>query len=233
MIPTLGLFEIVPRYCSNAIAATAWAEPLIAASNLAFLLTAVACANDLRQQQRGPLRAAFWLLIAEVVLIGAASLLFHTFQTRWSRALDMLAIGLFMLTYMLVAVRGLLGFPARSAVAAVAMFVAACIGASLLRCNGERCLSGTLSYAPALIALTAVGFSLRKRSKTTGNDVLSAAALLSVALLMRSTSFPLCEQPGMADVAAGTLVAWLLIIALMLWFLLRASIALSIPRTPP
>ena len=51
-----------------------------------------------------------WLLIAEVVLTGAASLLFHTVQSRWSRALDMIAIGLFMLTYMHVAVRRLLGF---------------------------------------------------------------------------------------------------------------------------
>jgi hypothetical protein len=56
MIPTLGLFEIVPRCCGKAIAATAWTEPLIAASNLAFLLTAVACATELRRRQHAAVR---------------------------------------------------------------------------------------------------------------------------------------------------------------------------------
>jgi hypothetical protein len=178
MILAIDWFELVPRYCGAAIASTAWAEPLIAAANLAFLVTSVVCARDLRRQQSGPLTAAFWLLLAEVLLIGAASLLFHTVQSRWSRALDLMAIGLFMLTYMLVAVRGLLGFSARTTAAAVALFVTACVGATLLRCGGERCLSGTLSYLPALLALAAVGISLRQRSKSASNGVLEAAGLL-------------------------------------------------------
>ena len=54
MIPAIDWLEIVPRYCGAAIAATPWAEPLIAAANLAFLVTAVLCADDLRKHQNGP-----------------------------------------------------------------------------------------------------------------------------------------------------------------------------------
>jgi hypothetical protein len=225
VLQTTGWFEVVPRYCESALAAQGWAEPAIAGANLAFLLTAVLCARDLRLLPFGRVTAALWLLLAETVLIGTSSLLFHVFQTRWSRALDLFAIALFMLTFAAVALRGLVGFSVRATATAMSLFIAACIGAVMVRCGTERCLSGTLSYVPALVAMTAIGCKLGQRSKPAGSGVLTAAGLLFGALLLRGGSFPLCREPGLTNVAVGSLLAWLLLLALMLWFLLHASIA--------
>jgi hypothetical protein len=66
-----------------------------------------------------------------------------------------------------------------------------------------------------------------------GNSVVTSAGVRFVALLTRGSSVPLCDEQQMASTAVGALVLWLLLIARLLWLLLRASIAFSTPRTRP
>jgi hypothetical protein len=214
---TQSLHEIVPRYCATALAASSWAEPLIALANLAFVSTAILCARDLhRQRYPGIATALLRLLILEITGIGAASLLFHVMQTRWSRSIDLAAIALFMVTFAGLASLAL-GQTVRSTGGWLALFAAACIAASTMHCGTGRCLSGTLSYTPALAGMIVIGWRLGARYSAARSLMLPAAAVFLGGLVVRALSFPLCETPAMFRIAAVTLV--------MLRLLLQASFA--------
>jgi TRAP-type mannitol/chloroaromatic compound transport system permease large subunit len=113
----------------------------------------------------------------------------------------------------------------RATVGWVALFVAACVAPSLVRCNGDRCFSGTFSYAPALISMVVIGFRSAQRSQQAGRLITAAAALFMLALAVRTISFSWCEQAARSTLAIVALVLWLVLIATTLHLLLRGAIA--------
>ena len=113
------------RYCERAQDPSFWAEPLNAVSNVAFLAVAGVVLGKLARPSRGsavghPVLVA--LLAVLVAAIGVGSFLFHTFATRWARTADVAPIGVFMVAYLVLALRAFLGWSWPAVVLGVAVF---------------------------------------------------------------------------------------------------------------
>jgi hypothetical protein len=82
----------VDLYCER-LSAGFWAEPVNALTNVAFLVAALLAARALAG--RTALVSGPVLLVALMALIGLGSFAFHTLATRGAALLDVIPIGLF------------------------------------------------------------------------------------------------------------------------------------------
>ncbi len=114
--------EKVFAYCERGSDPGFWAEPLNAVSNAAFIIAAVLALIDWRRSRR---EAMELLLIITVFLIGIGSFLFHTVATKWARFGDVAPIGVFMLGYLVFALRRFVGLNWPGAAVAIGCFLAA------------------------------------------------------------------------------------------------------------
>ena len=195
-----------------------WAEPLNAATNLAFFVAAgVALVLALRAER---LDGAVTFLIALMVAIGTGSLLFHTFATVWAAMTDTGPIGLFILSFFAIAMNRFAGLGWGRSVALTLAFLA---GMGLLswalRLTVGPYLGGSQSYLPALLALLGVGMWLGGRSHPASRFLLAAAGLFAVSLAFRTVDRPLCDIWPV-----GTHFAWHVLNAAVLCTLLVALI---------
>lgn len=229
--------EQIFRYCERGHAAGLMAEPLNAVSNLAFL--AVACVAARRLGASGPAVAASglavdatrtvtWAMVLLVALIGLGSFLFHVLATRWAQLADVIPIGVFMLVYLVFALRVLLGLRWPGAALGLGAFVLALAMAMRLCPPAEdvlspACLNGTAVYAPALLAMAAIGIVLRLREHRAAGAVLAAATLFLISMLMRSADIVMCDATRLAGHPAGLHVLWHLINAAVLHLLLTVA----------
>jgi hypothetical protein len=76
----MALNDPIDLYCER-LHAGLWAEPVNAASNLAFFLAAAGA--YMLWKREGKNDRFILLLIGLAVLVGIGSTLFHTFATRW------------------------------------------------------------------------------------------------------------------------------------------------------
>ncbi|MGE0860047.1 MAG: ceramidase domain-containing protein [Gammaproteobacteria bacterium] len=180
------------------------AEPLNAFTNLAFLLAA------LHAWRGANGRADARLLAALIAVIGLGSGLFHTLATPAAQWCDVLPIGIFQLSFLMLYLRHVRGLAVAACAAWLAAFVIALAAAAPLTAP----LNGSLAYAPALVALTALGVSHLRRLQDPG--LLLAAALFLVSLTARSLDLALC-----ARWPAGTHFLWHLLNALLLGSLVQ------------
>lgn len=231
--------EQVFRYCERGHETGLFAEPFNAASNAAFLLVSMLAALRLARVggSAGAARPVAWVLIALVALIGIGSFLFHVLATRWAQLADVVPIAAFMLLYLGFALRFLLGL----AWPAVALGLAALIGAlgmAIHLCPPEEaplssaCLNGTVAYAPALLAMAAVGIALQRRGHWAAGQVLAAAGLFLVSMTMRSVDMAACETTRLGAHPVGLHVLWHLFNAATLYLLLMVAVR-AVPRCQP
>src|SRR5215813_10557370 len=114
--------EPISLYCERTSPAF-WAEPLNAASNVAFLIAAALALVLWRSQERkDPATAA---LIAVTAVIGLGSFTFHTLATKGAVLLDVIPIGLFVYGYLLLALRRFLQLSLVAAFTTLAAFIVA------------------------------------------------------------------------------------------------------------
>ncbi len=232
--------EQVLRYCERGQETGLLAEPLNAASNIAFLVAALAAARTHAAQ---PARAGdatvavVRLLIALVALIGLGSLVFHMLATRWAQLADVVPIAAFMLLYLAFALRVLLGCGWTGVALGLGAFVLALAIALAVCAPGEAslsplCLNGTLGYAPALLALAGVGMALRTRRHPAAGAMLTAAGVLAVAMAMRSADMAACAATELAGHPRGLHVLWHLLNAAALYLLMKAAVKTvgAVPR---
>lgn len=191
------------------------AEPLNAVTNLAFLLAA------LQAWRRAGDRLDARLLAALIGLIGLGSGLFHTLATPAAQWCDVLPIGVFQLSFLWLYLRHVRGLGIAACAAWLAAFVLALIVAAPLSAP----LNGSLAYAPALGALTALGVSHLRRLGDAG--LLLAAALFLVSLTARSLDLALCERWPL-----GTHFVWHLLNALLLASLVRLYVRARTTLSP-
>jgi hypothetical protein len=231
------------RYCERGQDASFWAEPLNAISNGAFMIVAAAGAAALWRRQvtarrDDPDRWALWALVALVAIIGAGSFAFHTFATRWAALADVAPIGAFMLGYLAYALRRYVDLAWWAVVFGLVVFVAALQIAGSIECRPGLlavtaaargpCLNGTLGYAPALLAMLAIGSWLVLASdRATGAMLLTAGAVFAVSMVLRTVDFEVCAATRLLGKARGTHALWHLCNALTLYLLLRAAIERS------
>ncbi len=233
----MGLSEHVFLYCERGTSAALLAEPFNAASNVAFLLAALAALWLLLRRPKQDRSADHYLLIVLVFLIGLGSLAFHLFATQGTELADVIPIDVFMLVYFGFALNRFLGVPPGWTVLTVIGF-AAIVGLTMqVKCWGGgigfpdasvsgagECLNGSLVYLPALVAMAVVGGLLWERVHPAGPLILWAALIFILSVTFRSLDLALCEAYTVEGRKVGTHFVWHLLNGLALFLLLRASL---------
>jgi hypothetical protein len=232
-------------YCERS-APGFWGEPLNAVSNLAFLVAAFLC---WRMLERGGGRdlPSVWL-IALMVLIGVGSGAFHTLPSRTTVLMDVVPIGVFILSAIVFAVRRYISAPWWLAVAAGVAFAALSprIGAAFAGLLPR----GGAGYLPALLAMPMIAAAMLFRASRleargrSRKDVAWAGgeadpALAATAAALRSASRPILlatlvfalsltlrtlDQPFCGRNPLGLHFLWHLLNAAVLHLIVRANI---------
>ncbi len=210
--------SFVGAYCERLGSPAFLAEPLNAATNLAFILAAFIALVAARGARRDP---AILTLILLAALIGIGSFLFHTIPNRITVLADVLPIQAFILTYVWLATRRYLGQPFWLSVGASAAFFLA--SGIFVAAIGSRTLGGSVGYLPALVALVGFGIAIQRRGgekdRHAARALFAAAAVFAVSLSMRTLDMPFCEP-----VPFGLHFGWHLLNAVVLAILMLAAI---------
>jgi hypothetical protein len=209
--------QAIDSYCERTSAAF-WAEPVNAATNLAFLVAALL--GFVLWRRSGRRDSASLFLVILVGVIGIGSFLFHTFANRWSSLADIVPISVFIYAYFGLALVRFVGLGRGVAALATLAFLGASVAAGPLLAPLAGSSSG---YFPALAALIAVGGGLTLAGRAPGPLVLAAGGVFAVSL-----AFRMADQPVCADWPLGTHFGWHILNATTLGLLLVAAI-----RTPP
>jgi hypothetical protein len=233
----MALGEHVFLYCERGSSAALLAEPVNAASNVAFLLAALGGLSLLVLRPRAERSADHYLLIGLVLLIGLGSLAFHLYATEVTELADVLPIGVFMLVYLGFALNRFIGVPVGWTMLLVLGFTALMAADMQVKCwdggigipaadvQGVRpCLNGSLFYLPALGALIVVGLLLEEKRHRAAPYLLWAAAILAVSVTLRTLDMALCDKVVIEGRKIGTHFAWHVLNGLALFLLLRASL---------
>jgi hypothetical protein len=185
----------VDLYCERT--GPAWdAEPLNAATNLAFLAAAAWL-----WRRHGRAGADLRTVAVLLALIGLCSLAFHTLATAWAGLADTLAIGVWIWFYLQrLLVRGL-GWRNAAALAAVAGWVAASQLAEAALPPGLW--NGSVAYLPAALTLLAATAWIAAARPAALGPFAIATATFAVSITLRSLDMALCEAWP-----AGTHFAW-------------------------
>jgi len=231
-------------YCERGFDPSFWAEPVNAITNAGFVMAAAVAYLLLYNEPDHRRTFGKHLLILLVFVIGAGSFLFHTFATRWAAIADVAPIGIFMLAYLVYALRRYVGANVFWTLVGLAIFIGAMMAAGRLQCwDGQigfnlelpegargRCLNGSVSYLPAWAAmvliggyLTAFGANALTRRRT-GPLVLAAGVIFTASIAFRSLDLMLCQSVSIAGQPLGTHFAWHLLNAVTLFLLLVAAI---------
>ena len=221
----MNLGEVVTRQCQAGFDQHGWAGPLVAGANVAFLIVAIDAARELRVRSLHGDKFDLYLLIAFVPVIGFASFLFQVSSQLWSRALDIGAIGAFSIGFLAVATGRIFSLDRRARLGCLVGFALISAACACVRCGGEPCLHGTLSYAPALAAMTIAVWTLMRAGHPAARYFVTAGGLFAIALTIRVAGLRLCDLPRYSAVGVATLVAWLLLTASVIRHLLHGLMA--------
>ena len=201
-----------------------WAEPVNAITNAAFIIAAIV--GLIAARRAGRLDAPVLLLAALVFAIGTGSFLFHTLATRWAGIADVLPILLFIVSYLVFALRRFfgLGWPLSVIVGLAYIPASFAITAGIGSVLGDA-MRGGAGYLPAFLALAICGALQAARGAPAGRDLLLAAALFAVSLTFRTIDEPLCVVWPL-----GTHFVWHLLNGTLLGLLLLTMIRHGVPK---
>jgi hypothetical protein len=236
----MNLSEHVFLYCERGTNEALLAEPLNAASNISFLLAALAALVLLLRRPREERSADQSLFIALVFLIGLGSLSFHLLADRASLLADVIPINVFMLVYLGFALNRFLGMPPGWTVLTLIGFVGAVAVTMQVKCwsggvgfpgaeitGAKECINGSLVYLPALLAMAVVGGLMAERKHPAAPYILWAAAIFAISVTFRSLDLALCDAYQFQARKIGTHFIWHLLNGLALFLLLRASLEVA------
>ena len=193
--------QAIDAYCER-MGPGFWAEPVNAATNLAFLVAAAVMWRRVTGLGR--------LLCAILALIGIGSFLFHTFAQPWAALADVVPILVWVLVYVFAANRDYWGLSPLPALGLTALFLpyAAATGWLFAQVPG---LGGSASYAPVPLLILIYAALLRRRAPRTARGLAIGAGILILSLTFRTLDEPLCGAiPG------GTHFLWHILNAIML-----------------
>ncbi|WKW51654.1 ceramidase domain-containing protein [Rhodomicrobium lacus] len=228
-------------YCERGMSPAFWAEPLNAITNAAFVAAGIAGAVMIARQTPAERSAWSVFFALNFVAIGIGSFLFHTVPNPTTGAADTIPIGIFMLTYLIFALRRFAGAGVLLTASMIALFVGAMALSGEVQCYGGRigfglavpegaraaCLNGGLAYGPAVVALVLIAGTLAIRRHRAAALVFAAAVTFTVSLTFRTLDPTLCADFTLFGYRLGTHFLWHLLNATTLWLLLLASIRYS------
>ena len=174
------------------------------------------------------------LLVALMFAMGIGSFLFHTYATVWASYADTGPIGVFMLSYLVYALRRLLGLGWVLVGLGLAAFVAALKFAGGVQCqlalvsetaaSRGPCLNGTAGYVPAFLAMVAITAALAMARHPAWRYLAGASAIFLVSMTFRTLDGELCDQTRLYGYPLGTHFLWHLLNATTLFILAMAAI---------
>ncbi len=212
-------------YCERGSDPSFWAEPVNAISNGAFLVAALGALVLWAGRARGERRIVDLALVVLVFGIGIGSFLFHTYATRWAVIADVLPITVFMLAYVGYALRRFMGVGWVATLSGVGLFYLLLWQVGEMRCDGVRCLNGSVGYLPGLVMLVIFGVSLMVMRRPAGLSLLAAGGIFAVSLMFRTFDKAWCGVLVSYDSGPlGTHFLWHCLNALLLFVLLRAAV---------
>lgn len=214
----MTLTESIDIYCER-LGPEFWAEPVNAASNIAFILAAAIGVREAhkRELRNGWINALCFLAFC----IGVGSFLFHTFAQRWAGIADVVPILLFIVVYLFSAARYLFGLRWLYAVpAAIAAFAAALFARNgVLMLASKEQLNGTEGYAPALALLFCSTIMLAIMGRPAAKWIAGATVVFIASMGARISDAHVCEA-----LPIGTHFLWHVLNGLMIALLLIAII---------
>jgi hypothetical protein len=191
-----------------------WSEPFNAVTNASFLIAALVAFVQWRRAGTHDWPAL--ALIGVTAAIGIGSFIFHTVATSGAAKFDTIPIAVFIFGYLLLALRRFLGLSHIVSLGGLVAFAALTYAEGQVVPRGA--LNGSHAYLPALAALLAVAWPMRRHQA--GHLMFAAAATLAVSLVFRSIDMAVCDA-----VPLGTHFLWHSLNGLVLYLLLRAAAA--------
>ena len=190
------------------------AEPLNAVSNVSFLLAAWAA--WVLATRTGALSAGVRALIAIGASVGIGSILWHTYPTTLTLILDIVPILIFIIWYIWLYARNVIGMRSLFAVASAAAFLLA----TLLAIPYSGVLHGAFVYTPGLMVTLVLGvLHARDRRRAARFTLLAAAGVYLAALFFRTIDNEVCPV-----LPIGTHFLWHLLIGLVTYLAMRPLI---------
>ncbi len=200
-------------YCER-VGMGVFAEPLNAVSNVSFLLAALAA--WVLARRTGALSVGVRVLIAIGPSVGIGSILWHTYPTMLTLILDSVPILIFIIWYIWLYARNVIGMRPLFAVASAAAFLLA----TFLALPFAGVLHGAFVYAPGLIVTLVLGvLHARDRRRAARFTLLAAAGVYLAALFFRTIDNEVCPV-----LPIGTHFLWHLLIGLVTYLAMRPLI---------
>lgn len=219
----MDLSDPLDNYCER-LDPGLLAEPVNLLTNLGFIAAGVAGVWMMRrhltpEQRVGPL----WLLVGLAFAIGVGSGLFHSFATVWAVLADTIPIGLYLVSYLVVLTRVLLGTSWRLAGASLVTLGALTLVSSVA-VPAEAVNGSQLYFGAVAILFIAASMLWRTHPRPAGLYVV-AGLVFAVSLVFRSVDLSVCEAWPV-----GTHFMWHLCNAVVIYATLRAAIMLRRAR---
>ncbi len=193
------------------------AEPLNAASNLAFFVAAYLLYRHVRHREWD-----FRVLAGLLALIGIGSVTFHTVATFWAAIADTLAIAIFIWFYLQ---RLLVRFGRLNNVLATLAIVVYAVGSRIIEKSfPEGALNGSAGYLPALATLLVITAWVSVARRPARDPFVVASLIFLVSLTLRTVDQSVC-----ADFPIGTHFIWHLLNATVLYTLCIGLVGLTSP----
>jgi hypothetical protein len=200
----------IDLYCER-LAPGLFGEPANALSNLAFFAAAWLLTREARRD--GAWRPDITLLVALIVVVGIGSTVFHTVATTWAQWLDLVPILLFQLAFLAIYARRELRWPPLGA----GLLVAAFLAVALYARQFPEPFNGSITYAPAIVAIFALGLHHRAMHPAKPPLLLLAAGVFTVSVFLRTIDAAACERFPL-----GTHFLWHLLNGVVLYFAVRS-----------
>src|ERR687893_1172926 len=189
------------------------AEPLNAVSNASFLLAALAA--WILARRTGTLSAGVRVLIALAASVGIGSILWHTYPTSLTLILDIVPILIFIIWFIWLYTRNVIGMRSLFAVASAAAFL---LG-TFLAIPYSDVLHGALVYVPGLLVVVVFGVFHARERRVARFTLLAAAGVYLAALFFRTIDNEVCPV-----LPIGTHFLWHILIGLVTYLAMRCLI---------
>ena len=210
--------EVMDAYCER-VGPGLLAEPLNAVTNLSFIFAAWAA--WILAKRTGTLTSGVKVLIAIGASVGVGSILWHTLANSWTLILDIVPILIFIIWFIWLYTRSVMGKNALFASLSIAAFLVV----TYLSMPYAKFLHGAPVYTPGLLVVLILGIYHATAPKTERLILLSAAGVYLNALFFRTIDQELCHY-----MPIGTHFIWHILIGLVTYMAMRALILNLAPK---
>lgn len=205
-----GLLRHIDGYCERTDPGY-WSEPLNAVTNAAFVIAAGVMLYRLRGVRLPMAR----VLCAILATIGVGSYLFHTHAQGWASLADVIPIAVFVLVYLFVTNRDMVGMRLGWALVATAGFFPF-VAVTLPVFQALPFFAISAAYWPIALLIALYALGLRRRCPETARGLGLGAGILAVSLTFRSLDEPLCSVNPI-----GTHFMWHILNGIMLGWMIE------------